>query len=126
MISDKHKDTTSSSPLNHYQYACRRALSAIPGIKKAFVNFLIETLLLFVLLPRKANFTQMGIYGNYCEKTFRKYFSKHFEWIDFNIELSKHLLSCRVSVQTLRKPSVKPSLLELFRGGACPKGLEHR
>ena len=45
MISDKHKDTTFSSPLNHYQYACRKALSAIPGIKKAFVNFLIETLL---------------------------------------------------------------------------------
>ena len=44
MISYKHKDTTFSSPLNHYQYACRRALSAIPGIKKAFVNFLIETL----------------------------------------------------------------------------------
>ncbi len=100
MISYKHKDTTFSSPLNHYQYACRRALSAIPGIKKAFVNFLIETLMLFVLLPRKANFTQMGIYGNYCEKTFRKNFSKHFEWIDFNIELSKHLLSCRVSVRT--------------------------
>ena len=91
MISYKHKDTTFSSPLNHYQYACRRALSAIPGIKKAFVNFLIETLMLFVLLPRKANFTQMGIYGNYCEKTFRKYFSTPFSWIDFNIELSKHL-----------------------------------
>lgn len=91
MISYKHKDTTFSSPLNHYQYACRRALSAIPGIKKAFVNFLIETLMLFVLLPRKANFSQMGIYGNYCEKTFRKNFSKPFPWIDFNIELGKHL-----------------------------------
>ena len=91
MISDKHKDTTFSSPLNHYQYACRKALSAIPGIKKAFVNFLIETLMLFVLLPRKANFSQMGIYGNYCEKTFRKNFSKPFSWIDFNIELGKHL-----------------------------------
>ncbi|MCQ2274470.1 MAG: hypothetical protein MJZ86_06710, partial [Bacteroidales bacterium] len=62
--------------------------------------------------------SQMGIYGNYCEKTFRKNFTKHFEWIDFNIELSKQLLSCRVSVQTLRKPSAKPSLLELCRGGA--------
>ena len=126
MISDKHKDATFSSPLNHYQYACRKALPAIPGIRKAFINFLIETLMLFVLLPRKANFTQMGIYGNYCEKTFRKNFSKHFEWIDFNIELSKHLLSCRVSVRTLRESSAKPNLLEFCRGSACPKGLEHR
>ena len=59
MISDKHKDTTFSTPFFHYQYACRwnaslssepseknrKALSAIPGIKKAFVNLLIETLL---------------------------------------------------------------------------------
>ena len=91
MISDKHKDTTFSSLLNHYQHACRRALSAIPDIKKAFVNFLVETLMLFVLLPRKANFSQMEIYGNYCKKTFRKNFSKPFSWIDFNIELGKHL-----------------------------------
>lgn len=91
MFSCKHKDTAFSSPLNHYQHACRRALSAIPGIKKAFVNFLIETLMLFVLLPRKANFTQMEIYGNYSEKTFRKNFSKPFPWIDFNIELGRHL-----------------------------------
>ena len=47
--------------------------------------------MLFVLLPRKANFFQIGIYVKYCKKTFQKIFSKHFEWIDFNIELSKHL-----------------------------------
>lgn len=92
MISRKRRDTSFSSPLNHYQYACRKALAATPGIKKAFVNFFVETLLLFVLLPRKVNFTQLEIYGNYCEKTYRNNFSKHFEWIDFNIELSKHLL----------------------------------
>ncbi len=116
MISYKHKDTTFSSPLNHYQYACRRALSAIPGIKKAFVNFLIETLMLFVLLPRKANFTQMGIYGNYCEKTFRKNFSKPFPWIDFNIELSKHLFqpSSRKAI------AIDPSYI--FRPRGCSEG----
>ena len=91
MFSSKHKETSFSNPLNHYQHVCRRALSAIPGIKKAFANFLVETLLLFILLPRKVNFTQMEIYGNYCEKTYRKHFSKPFEWIDFNIELSKRL-----------------------------------
>src|SRR5574344_2643878 len=91
MFSSKHKETSFSSPLNHYQHACRRALSAIPGIKKAYANFLVETLLLFILLPRKVNFTQMEIYGNYCEKSYRKHFSKPLEWIDLNIELGKHL-----------------------------------
>ena len=41
MISDKHKDTTFSSPLNHYQYACRwnASLSSEPSEKqKGFVG----------------------------------------------------------------------------------------
>lgn len=46
---------------------------------------------MFVLLPWKVNFSQMEIYGIYNEKTYRQNFSKHFEWIDFNIELGKHL-----------------------------------
>ena len=37
------------------------------------------------------NFTQLEIYGNYCEKTYRLGFSRHFEWVDFNLELSSHL-----------------------------------
>lgn len=69
----------------------RRTLSAIPGIKKAFVNLLtetlftlfksfllyglisdlwtlcLETLLLSFYCPEK-QFSQMEIYGNYCDK----------------------------------------------------------
>ena len=80
MISDKHKDTTFSSPLNHYQYACRwnaslsselseknrKALSAIPGIKKAFVNFLIETL--FTLFK---SFRLSGLISKLMDAPFR-------------------------------------------------------
>ena len=67
------------------------ALKAIPGLNKAFKNFLTNTLLMFALLPRKVNFTQLEIYGNYCEKTYRSRFSKHFEWVDFNLGLSSRL-----------------------------------
>lgn len=91
MFSSNHKDTAFSSPLNRFQDVCRRALSATPGIKKTFTHFFVDTLLMFALLPRKVNFTQLEIYGNYCEKTYRQNFSKHFEWIDFNIELSRHI-----------------------------------
>lgn len=91
MFSSKHKDMLFSNPLNHYNIACRRELKAIPGLKNAFANLLVETLLLFVLLPKNVSFFQMEIYENYNEKTYRQNFSKHFEWIDFNIELGKHL-----------------------------------
>lgn len=91
MFSSKRKNPSFSSPLNHYQDACRRALSAIPGIKKAFTDFFVDTLLLFALLPRKVNYTQLQKFGKYCEKTYRNHFSNPFNWLDFNIELSRML-----------------------------------
>lgn len=91
MFSSKHKNTTFFSPLNQFSNVCQVALKAIPGINKAFKDFLTNTLLMFALLPRKVNFTQLEIYGNYCEKTYRLGFSKHFEWVDFNLGLSNRL-----------------------------------
>ena len=91
MFSGKHKNTAFFSPLSQFSNVCQMALKAIPGFNKAFKNFLTNTLLMFALLPRKVNFTQLEIYGNYCEKTYRSGFSKRFEWIDFNLELSSHL-----------------------------------
>jgi hypothetical protein len=91
MISSKHKNTAFFSPLNQFSNVCQMALKAIPGFNKALKNFLTNTLLMFALLPRKVNFTQLEIYGNYCEKTYRSGFSKRFEWVDFNLELSSHL-----------------------------------
>lgn len=79
MFSSKHKNTAFFSPLNQFSDVCQMALKAIPGLNKAFRNFLTNTLLMFALLPRKVNFTQLEIYGNYCEKTYRSGFSKHFD-----------------------------------------------
>ena len=91
MFSNNQKDTAFFSPLNQFSDVCKRALKAVPGINKAFKNFLTDTLLMFALLPRKVNFTQLEIYGKYCEKTYRSGFSKSFEWVDFNLELSSRL-----------------------------------
>jgi len=91
MFSSKHKNTAFFSPLNQFSDVCQMALKAIPGLNKAFRNFLTNTLLMFALLPRKVNFTQLEIYGNYCEKTYRSGFSKHFDWAGFNLELSNRL-----------------------------------
>ena len=91
MFSSKHKDTAFFSPLNQFSDVCQRALKAFPGINKAFKNFLTDTLLMFALLPRKVNFTQLEIYGKYCEKSYRSGFSKHFEWVNLNLELSSRL-----------------------------------
>ena len=47
--------------------------------------------MLFVLLPRKANFTQMGIYGNYCEK-YHTSFQIEFCYPTFSMANLKSLL----------------------------------
>lgn len=91
MKNSKRKNTSFLSPLIHFSDVCQRAYKAIPGINKTFKNFLTNTLLMFVLLPRKVNFTQLQNLGNYCERTFCLGFSKSFEWLDFNLELSRRL-----------------------------------
>ena len=62
MFSNNQKDTAFFSPLNQFSDVCKRALKAIPGINKAFKNFLTDTLLMFALLPRKVNFTQLDLW----------------------------------------------------------------
>jgi hypothetical protein len=91
MFSSKHKDTSFFSPLNHFSDVCRAALRAVPGINKAFKDFLTNVLLMFVISPRKINFSRLEIYGNYCEKTYRQNFSKPFDWVGLNLELSRSL-----------------------------------
>ena len=44
MFSSKHKNTAFFSPLNQFSNVCQMALKAIPGLNKAFKNFLTETL----------------------------------------------------------------------------------
>ena len=91
MIYKKLKDTSIFSPLNQFSDVCRRALKAVPYANKAFKDFLTNTLLMFILMPGKVNFSQLENHGDYCEKTYRLGFSKHFHWEDFNIELIRHL-----------------------------------
>lgn len=113
MFSSKHKNTAFFSPLNQFSAVCLRALKAVPDINKAFKNFLTNTLLMFALLLRKVNFTQLEIYGNYCEKTYRSGFSRDFDWVGFNLGLG-----CRLFGQGDRKAiaidCIEKKLLQKF------------
>lgn len=43
-------------------------------ITKSFEKILIEVIILFMVIPRKINFTQMGRYGLHVEQTYRNAF----------------------------------------------------
>lgn len=63
-----------SEPLNPYIEICRAAFikSASAKLGKAFEKPLMDILLLYVVMQRRMNFTQMGRYGKYSEQTYRE------------------------------------------------------
>ena len=62
-------------------------------ITKSFEKILIEVIILFMVIPRKINFTQMGRYGSHVEQTYRNAFglkkSKSIDWLKLNVSLAK-------------------------------------
>ena len=62
-------------------------------LTKSFEKILIEVIILFMVIPRKINFTQMGRYGSHVEQTYRNAFglkkSKSIDWLKLNVSLAK-------------------------------------
>ena len=64
-----HKlDIKISGALNQYMNICSDAFDGYAAkLNISFKSAIIETLLLFMVIPRKINFTQLERYGNRCE-----------------------------------------------------------
>lgn len=58
-------------------------------LRKSFKTAIITTLILYMVLPRKINFKQMGRYSDNSEQRFRQLFEKEFDWLCFNSSLMK-------------------------------------
>ena len=83
-----------SSILNQYIGICKDILSkSSTKLSKRFQDFLIETFLLYIIIPKRINFLQLGRYSSSSEQRFRQNFSRAFNWAEFNSELSKVVLS---------------------------------
>ena len=73
---------------------CRDILSRrATKLNKKFQEFMIETLLLYIVIPKRINFLQQGRYSSSSEQRFRQNYSKHFDWLSFNCEISKDVLT---------------------------------
>lgn len=50
----------------------------------------------------KVNFFQLGRYGSWCEKTFRKHFEEcRANWFLFNLELAKQYFAGSIGVKAI-------------------------
>ena len=61
-----------------------KALSGQANLSKTFRSFFIEAMELFLTIPNRINFLQMGRFGRSSEQRFRMNFRKKFDWISFN------------------------------------------
>ncbi len=124
-----------SEPLNQYTDICKGAIKdSSAKLGKAFMNLLMEILLLYVVIPRKINFTQMGRYGSHCEQTYRMNFNrgraKCINWMEFNLALSRRyldmnsLLAIAIDPSYISKSGKKTPHIGTFWSG-CASSMKH-
>ena len=82
------------SVLNQYNEECREALDCTANLGKCFDKVFMDTMQLYMSIPDRINFLQMGRYGKFSEQTYRNNFEKAgFDWFAFNAHLASKILS---------------------------------
>lgn len=65
-------------------------------INKWRENFMLEALLLYLIIPGRVNFLQLGCYGHFGEQRYRQQYGRKFDWLSFTLAESR--LGNRVNV----------------------------
>ena len=83
-----------------YQSECLSALKSVVNIHKPFEKTFMDTMKLFMAIPDRINFLQLGRYGCFSEQTYRNLFENEtFDWFAFNASIiSKHLTGKRKAI----------------------------
>ena len=75
---------TNSNVLTQYQSEVIEAPKSVANLGKPFEKVIIDTLKLFMAIPDKINFLQMGRYGEFTEQTYRNTFTRDdFDWFAY-------------------------------------------
>ena len=86
--------------LDQYEGLVTDALKSCSAkLRKSFKTAFIQLMILYMVLPRKINFTQMGRYSDSSEQRFRQLFEREFDWIQFNLFLMRQRFG-----ESVRKP----------------------
>ena len=65
---------TMKSILMQYQSESLEALKSVANIRKPFEKVFMDAVKLFMAIPDRINFLQMGRYGKFSEQTYRNHF----------------------------------------------------
>ena len=85
--------TKISEALDQYTGICKEdMMTSAAKLSKSFEKVIIEVLLLYMVISRRINFTQLGKYGRHGEQCYRQNFgrlrSKSLNWLRFNASLA--------------------------------------
>ena len=124
---------TRESILMQYQSESLEALKSVANIRKPFEKVFMDAMKLFMAIPGRINFLQMGRYGKFSEQTYRNHFgNESFDWFSFNEHLvGKHLTGSRKAIAVdpsyIPKSGKKTPWLGYFWSGCAgeyKRGLE--
>ena len=91
---------TKETLLMQYQSECLSALKSVVNIQKPFEKTFMDAMKLFMAIPDRINFLQLGRYGCFSEQTYRNLFEHEtFDWFAFNGSIiSKYLTGKRKAI----------------------------
>lgn len=120
--------------LNQYEEVVADALKSYSAkLRKSFKTAFIQLMILYMVLPRKINFTQMGRYSDSSEQRFPQLFEREFDWMQFNLLLMRQRFgesvrkAIAIDVSYISKSGKKTPYIGKFRSGcasAMKRGLE--
>lgn len=84
---------TSNGAFNRAESVIGTIIEKITGINRSRKKFIKHILVLYMGMRGRYNFLNMARYGRYSEQSYRNNFSQHFDFFQFNIELSKQSCS---------------------------------
>ena len=120
-----------ANPLDQLKRICGQLLSRVANLNKSFKSFFTETMICYLSITGRVNFSQMARFGSSCESRFRQNFKKTFDWVAFNTGLASgtdgHLRAIALDPCYIPKSGKKTPGLGYFWSGtanAAKRGLE--
>ncbi len=83
-----------------YQSEGQSAFKSVVNLRKSFEKVFMDALKLFMAIPNRINFLQLGRYGRFSEQTYRNLFENEtFDWFAFNDSIiNEHLTGKRKAI----------------------------
>jgi len=119
------------NPLDQLKGICEQLLFRVANLHKSFKHFLIETMICYLSISGRVNFSQMARFSQSCESRFRQNFKRKFDWVAFNSGLASrtdgHLRAIALDPCYIPKSGKKTPGVGYFWSGtakAKKRGLE--